>query len=393
MHSFVFVLLSSYRFSNVAMNWIPAGTNMSDGETGLEEEWTHPLPQDGTGGAVLKSLSLAVIIIASVIFNTVAIYTIIRDRRLHRSPYYFMINLSVADLLRSVCVLPFVFTTVVQGGVWRYGRTACAVLAFSGSFFTFGAIFALFLMATDRHMAIVHSRFHSRKFKGLVCLATVLIGWGLAFMMAFPPVFGFGTYEFIPLEAQCTYGHTYYKANDTLGYTLIFSVMILSVLFIYFRIFVFLRAHRKMRPVLHQPAQSDNWTFFGPGANGQAITNWLNGFARGPPNPAVIGLQNQPRMTNRIMNLRLVRNERLTRMFVLVTLTFDILWAPYILMEFWYLLDTHKVFFPAFITTATWLTYIQVAVIPIVYVICNKPFRQSMGMNANAYIRRDSLLE
>ena len=351
----------------------------------------HPLPPDTAIATVVKSVSLAVIIAAGLLENACVIATIMRDRKLHRAPYYYMINLSVADLLRSVLCLPFVLATVLHGSHWRYGAAGCTLLAFCNTFLMFGGLFALLILALDRHLAVVHHRFHTRKFKGLMCLGIILIGWGVAFLLAFPPVFGLGTYRFIPMEAQCTLEHRNYRDNDTFGFTLIFTLILALILFLYFRIFKFLRAHRKMRPILYQPARSDNWAFFGPGANAAAAANnLLNGFARAVTNPLTLGLPTQPHITGRYINVpSQSSNERLTRVFVLVTIIYDTSWIPYIVMTFWYTLDRSRSVPYLFATLATWTTFLQVAIIPLVYIICHRPFRRAMSASANAYILRE----
>ena len=54
------------------------------------------------------------LILLGLLENACVISTIVKDKKLHRAPYYYMINLSVADLLRSIFCLPFVLSTVLQ---------------------------------------------------------------------------------------------------------------------------------------------------------------------------------------------------------------------------------------------------------------------------------------
>ena len=194
---------------------------------------THD-PPDTAITTVLKSVSLVIIIAAGLLENACVISTIVKDKKLHRAPYYYMINLSVADLLRSIFCLPIILSTVLQvcmnyiikhgyyfnlegkqqiyvgykmwisetvkssdkfpilckkcsvsprwhhyisfflssleivkhilykcfpqGSVWRYGKSGCTMLAFSSTFFMFGALFALLILALDRYLAVVHQR-------------------------------------------------------------------------------------------------------------------------------------------------------------------------------------------------------------------------------------------
>ena len=74
---------------------------------------THD-PPDTAITTVLKSVSLVIIIAAGLLENACVISTIVKDKKLHRAPYYYMINLSVADLLRSIFCLPIILSTVLQ---------------------------------------------------------------------------------------------------------------------------------------------------------------------------------------------------------------------------------------------------------------------------------------
>ncbi|XP_064607384.1 probable G-protein coupled receptor 173 [Liolophura sinensis] len=341
----------------------------------------------------LKIISLALIIFVGILGNSVVIYTVLRERKLHRPPFYYLMSLSVADLARTVFCLPFVLSTVIHGSTWTHGHSVCTLLAFTNSFFVYSSMFALFTISVDRHLAVVYAKFHRKKSRGLVCLAVIIVMWGVSFVISFSPVVGLGTYTFKPLEAQCTFDHRYYRDNDTLGFIVVFALIMFAVVFIYTRIFLFMRTHRKLRPLVHQPARSSNWTFVGPGANGQAVINWLNGFMGGPPNPFVMALQNQPRTFGRVVNLRIIRNEHLTRLFFVVTVVFDLLWCPYLLLSFWQTFDWNRSPPPLFVILATWSSYLQVALNPIAYMCCKSSFRKAMRATVNAYHRPNSLTE
>lgn len=53
-----------------------------------------------------------------------------------------------------------------------------------------------------------------------------------------------------------------------------------------------------MKPVQFVAAVSQNWTFHGPGASGQAAANWLAGFGRGPTPPTLLGIRQNANTTN-----------------------------------------------------------------------------------------------
>ncbi|XP_064633948.1 probable G-protein coupled receptor 173 [Lineus longissimus] len=356
--------------------------------------YVHPTPSDSSATIAGKAASLIVICLVAITTNFLVIYTIVKNKRFHRPPFYYMISLSAADMGKAILCYPLVVATVVQDSTWRYSQAFCTIFALANTFLTFGALFALFVLAVDRHMNVVHSHFHTRKFRGIKCLYVSGVGWGFAMLMAVPPVFGFGTYKFIPLQAQCTLEYKYFRDNDTLGFMLIFLLSLGCILTIYSRIFVFMRKHRKMRPIGVTPARSHNWTFFGPGATGQAITNWLQGFGAGPPHPAVVGLRNQPQVaTYRLHQMQTYKNERLTQLYVTITCCFVAFWAPYVIMVAWNMFDIRQAAPHVFIVISTWISYAQVACFPFVYYFQNKAFRTAMRNRGEDYVKSETLLE
>lgn len=345
----------------------------------------------------LKIISLALIIFTGILGNSMVVYTIIRDKRLHRPPFYYLVSLAMSDLARSVFCLPFVLTTVIQGYVWVYGENACILVGFTNTFFIYSSAVTFLLISGDRYVGVVQTRFYRRKCGGLLSLAFIVFGWGVAFLVSFPPIFGLGSYTFVPSEAQCTYSHTYYRSNDTLVFLLVFTFIMSLSLLLYYRILMFLRNHRKMYPFFHQPARSNNWTFLGPGANGQALVNWLNGFTgfRQNPwlNPIAAGFQMPPRQLGRTVNLKVVKGEHLSRLFFTVTLVFDILWVPYLVLSYWQVFEVSHQLSSTFIGVAAWCSYLAVAVNPLVYLCCSGTLQRAFRPEIESYSKRGTLRE
>ena len=368
------------------------------------EDLTFPAHQGLS--VVFKSISLMVIICAGAIENAAIVYAIVKDRHLHRAPYYFVINLVISDLLRSVICLPFVQASVIHGSRWQYGSSACKLLAFASTFFIFGAVFALLVLALDRYVAILHHKLHARKLSGMVCLSVVLFGWAAAFILSFPPIFGLGSYKFNPLEDQCTFEHRYYTNNDSLVFVVVFLLAIMVTLSLYARILVYLRRHRRMKPVLLQPPRSETWNFVqpppgvivaglpartvpalraGPG-NGSAgfqipTRQRLQGCyiplqmvanqqpTAAPPNPT-------PSDNGSVLSrheYRSAANGKLTRALFVATLVFDVIWLPYVISTCYFMFHADRVISQDFVTVATWFTYCQVAILPLVYILAHSP--------------------
>lgn len=340
---------------------------------------------------VVKSFSIAFIIAVGGAGNALIIYAFYKKKNLRRPPRFYMISLAGVQGIHTLFCLPFVLTTVLQKLRWRYKDDFCELLAFTNIFCMFGGGFTIFTMAFDRYLATLHSRFHNKKFRGPLCFAIVLMVWALAFLLAFPPVYGLGTYKFLPREGQCTFEHRYYKRNDTLGFMMIFSMLLVFSNLVYLRLFMFLRAHRRMRPILFEPAVSDAWTFFGPGVFGpQARNQWrvahginlVGAPLRPMQNQGIIGMQPMLGGQGRIQ-LREWKKERMTRFSFTICIAYVILWFPYIVMCYWStFVPPHERNIPNwFIISTTWLTYFQNAAIPMLYLLLCPTLRKILGMH------------
>ncbi|XP_074662040.1 putative G-protein coupled receptor 173 [Tubulanus polymorphus] len=334
--------------------------------------------EDNAVAIVIKLTSLLVIILISVAGNTWIIFIIVRNIKFRRLPYYYAINLAIADSMRAVFCLPVSMATIMEGSTWKYGVIGCRLFASVNVLFTFCCIYTLFALSVDRYTCNIYHRYYTRTMTSPIASSiSITVIWCSAFFTALPPIFGVGTYSYIPLEAQCTLEYRYYRNNDTLGFMLISVITLGTILTVYSRVFVFMRAHRRMRPVLYTPASSRDWTFFGPGATGQALANWMNGFASGPPHPAVLGLRSQSNLSSRLHSLnKHHQGERLTRLFLVITLCYVVLWTPYVIMQFWNMFDIQRLTPPILVTCSTWLTYIQLMCNPVIHVLLNSAFRQ-----------------
>ncbi|KAI8781980.1 G protein-coupled receptor 85 [Biomphalaria glabrata] len=342
---------------------------------------------------IFKVMVLVIISLVGFVGNVKAIWSVVKESHLHRPPFYFLLSLGVTDLSRAVFCLPVVITTVLNGAQWRHGESACKLFAFATSFFIFSSALSLLAIAIDRHVSIVYSKTYRRRSLGIANLVAAIIIWVVAFSVSFPPVVGVGDYVFIPEEAQCTYQHKHYSSNDSVASVLVFLAILFLTYFLYFRIFRFLRAHRRMRPLQHTPARSSNWAFVGPGANGQAFINWLNGF--GGQVPIRQGGQRTVQRLNfgRVVNLSTAKNEHLTRLFLIVTLVFGLSWTPYVVLSLWRIFLDDSLLPHPYVTISAWLGYAQVAFCPVVYFMCRGPSKKGHRTVYSEAEKREFLLE
>ena len=328
---------------------------------------------------VLWSGSIIVIIILSAFGNGILSFVVFSDSRLRRPSYFFLFNCALADFVKSLLCFPFVVSAVVNNR-WIHNDSLCEILAFFNVYLTFGVLYTLFLISIERYVVLRFHRFHRQKLKGPACLLCVLAMWALAVSMAFPPVFNLGTYAYSEMEHQCTFHHEPYERNDTLCFLLFFVAVLAFTHFSYLRVFLFMRAHRKMRPMQFVPAVSNNWTFYGPGSTGQAAANWFMGFRQGPTPPPLIGLappnNNRTGRGSSLSRSDFMREESFAKLSFCLTIAFTAFWIPYIIYCFWLVFaPKDRPLPPAFVSMATWLTYFQACVNPLFCFIMSKEIR------------------
>uniref|UniRef100_A0A4X2M2R0 Probable G-protein coupled receptor 173 n=1 Tax=Vombatus ursinus TaxID=29139 RepID=A0A4X2M2R0_VOMUR len=337
----------------------------------------------------VKLVLLGAIICVSLVGNALLSLLVLRERALHKAPYYFLLDLCLADGVRAAVCFPFVLASIRHGSAWTYSALSCKVVAFMAVLFCFHAAFMLFCISVTRYMAVAHHRFYAKRMTLWTSAAVICMAWTLSVAMAFPPVFDVGTYKFIREEDQCIFEHRYFKANDTLGFMLMLAALMAATHAVYGKLLLFEYRHRKMRPVQTVPAVSQNWTFHGPGATGQAAANWIAGFGRGPLPPTLLGIRQATggvgghAASRRLLGMEEFRGEKeLGRMFYAITLLFLLLWSPYIVACYW------RVFVKAcavphrYLATAVWMSFTQAGVNPIVCFLLNKDLKKCLRTHA-----------
>ncbi|XP_032892603.1 probable G-protein coupled receptor 27 [Amblyraja radiata] len=341
------------------------------------EETNSSLQNYAITASAVKLASLGLIICISLTGNLLLSFLLFKEPSLHRAPYYFLLDLCLADIVRSLLCFPFVMISISSGSAWTYSLLSCKIIAFAAVLFCFHAAFMMFCISITRYMAIAHHRFYSKRMTVWTCVAVICMVWTLSVAMAFPPVFDVGTYKFIRGEEQCIFEHRYVKANDTLGFMLMLAVIIAATHMVYVKLIFFVYDHRKMKPAQLIPAISQNWTFHGPGATGQAAANWIAGFGRGPTPPTLVGI----RQTTHNQNKRLLvldefkMEKRIGRMFYIITVLFLLLWSPYIVACYLRVFVKASTIPQVYLTAAVWMTFAQAGVNPILCFIFNKELR------------------
>ena len=323
---------------------------------------------------------LATVVCVSIIANMLIIIVINKDKVLHRAPFYYMLCISVMDMFKGIFCLPFVIEVVLHDFQWLYQEETCIALAFETSFYTTCSALGIVAIAIDRYLSLSAAKMYSKCIKVYWNRIVIATSCGVAFCISFPPVFDKDTYKFVSMEMQCTLYHLPYRENKTFGYTVTFVCMLLLTLFLYCRLFLFMRSHRRMVPMAFQPARSRDWTFLGPRTNGQILVNHVNGVFTGPLNPMISHtqtFQNIQQMTT--TNISIKHNNE-TRLFFAISASFIVLWIPYLFQSFVKVFRSDVLLPPTFIALSTLSSFAHVAVTPVIGLFLASPIRSSLSI-------------
>ncbi|KAF7648675.1 hypothetical protein LDENG_00153290 [Lucifuga dentata] len=364
--------------------WIDVGIHntaaASMANTSAFGESSPSLQNYASTASAVKLASVGLIMGISLLGNASLSVLLLKDSSLHKAPYYFLLDLCVADVVRSAVCFPFVMASIGNGSAWAYSILSCKIVAFMSVLFCFHVAFLLFCVSVTRYMAIAHHRFYSKRMNLCTCVAVIGMVWTLSVAMAFPPVFDVGTYKFILEEEQCTFEHRYLKENDTLGFMLMLVVIVGTTHVVYIKMLCFVYDHRKMKPAQMVPAISQNWTFHGPGATGQAAANWIAGFGHGPTPPTLVGIRQASHPGNRRLLVldEFKMEKRIGKMYYMITLAFLVLWAPYISACYLRIFVKGASVPQVFLSAAVWMSFAQAGANPIISFLFNKELRMRL---------------
>ncbi|XP_025075035.1 tachykinin-like peptides receptor 86C [Pogonomyrmex barbatus] len=129
------------------------------------------------------SLIFAVILLVATGGNIIVIWIVLAHRRMRTVTNYFLVNLSVADLMMSLlnCAFNFIF---LLNSNWPFGMVYCTINNFVAHVTVASSVFTLVVISFDRYMAIMHPLKHHMSRKRTVI--TLILIWGISSALAIP---------------------------------------------------------------------------------------------------------------------------------------------------------------------------------------------------------------
>ena len=166
------------------MNYTNATTNLSINSPTNSGSHTNPGDGQVTAWKIAQMFGYYVMILLSLIGNTVVIKAIKRiGRTVRRQVHYiFIVNLSVADLLLAVENIPITYTHLLLNGAWkvegRFGNFLCQFDMFLSAIFILSSNLTIVAIALEKFCGIFFpmKKFVSRKRAYLILASTWLVG-------------------------------------------------------------------------------------------------------------------------------------------------------------------------------------------------------------------------
>ena len=123
----------------------------------------HKMAKKPKSVAVLASIIMAVIMIATIIGNACVCWIIHTNQELRTLPNLFVLNLAWCDLLTALVNGPFTITVLVAGD-WIMGDTLCQFNGFTTTVFGIASVVTLAVISVNRCCMIVYTAKSSRWF-------------------------------------------------------------------------------------------------------------------------------------------------------------------------------------------------------------------------------------
>ena len=130
---------------------------------------------------------LPVLIVFGLIGNTLICIAVVKFKRLHKVPNYFIVSLAIADLIVCGGIMPFGIYQQANGGYWLLGVLSCRIFTSFDVVTATASIWNLCLIAVDRFLAVTKPVWYSTKRTGHSACLGISAAWLLSAMLAAIP--------------------------------------------------------------------------------------------------------------------------------------------------------------------------------------------------------------
>ncbi|XP_054263186.1 tachykinin-like peptides receptor 86C isoform X1 [Macrosteles quadrilineatus] len=132
---------------------------------------------------VVWSSVFAIMLLVATGGNSIVMWIVLAHRRMRTVTNYFLVNLSVSDLMMALlnCIFNFIF---MLNSHWPFGSFYCTVNNFVANVTVAASVFTLVAISIDRYMAIVRPLQH--RMSRCTARAAIAVIWIASALLAFP---------------------------------------------------------------------------------------------------------------------------------------------------------------------------------------------------------------
>lgn len=185
--------------------------------------------------SVLILTLLAMLVVATFLWNMLVLATILRVRTFHRVPHNLVASMAISDVLVAALVMPLSLVHELSGRHWRLGRLLCQVWISCDVLCCTASIWNVTAIALDRYWSITRHLEYTLRTRRRISNIMIALTWLLSAIISLAPLlFGWGeTYSEGNGECQVSQEPSY-TIFSTFG---AFYLPLCVVLFVYWKIY------------------------------------------------------------------------------------------------------------------------------------------------------------
>ncbi|XP_056374354.1 5-hydroxytryptamine receptor 5A [Hyla sarda] len=209
-------------------------------------EWNITVTTNGSSGSenfsryrisvfsVLILTLLAMLVIATFLWNVLVLVTILRVRTFHRVPHNLVASMAISDVMVAALVMPLSLVHELNDRRWRMGRVLCHIWISFDVLCCTASIWNVTAIALDRYWSITRHLEYTLKTRKRISNIMILLTWLLSAVISLSPLFGWGeTYSETMQKCQVSQEPSY-TIFSTFG---AFYLPLCVVLFVYWKIY------------------------------------------------------------------------------------------------------------------------------------------------------------
>lgn len=183
--------------------------------------------------SVLTLTLLAMLVVATFVWNLLVLVTILRVRTFHRVPHNLVASMAISDVMVAGLVMPLSLVHELNGRSWKLGRVLCQVWISFDVLCCTASIWNVTAIALDRYWSITRHLQYTLKTRKKISNVMIALTWLLSSIISLSPLFGWGETYSEGMKCQVSQEPSY-TIFSTFG---AFYLPLCVVLFVYWKIY------------------------------------------------------------------------------------------------------------------------------------------------------------